>query len=272
MINYLKKFKLDDKIAFVVGGLGLIGEEIVSALSNAGAKTFILDINKEKGKAFENKLTKQNYDIEYIYFDCKDLKNIEKNFNHHIKKYSCPDIFVNCSYPRTTDWKDSSFSSLNLESFRQNIDFHLNSYAWLAKLTAEKMFNFKKEGSIIQLSSIYGIRGQDLNIYEGTNMNENVTYSVIKGGINNLTRQIASYYGKYNIRINSLISGGVKGHIAESKDKQDEIFIKQYSKRTPMKRLGNPSEVASSVLFLASDASSYITGSTLVVDGGWTAV
>ena len=134
------------------------------------------------------------------------------------------------------------------------------------------MFNFKKEGSIIQLSSIYGIRGQDLNIYEGTNMNENVTYSVIKGGINNLTRQIASYYGKYNIRINSLISGGVKGHIAESKDKQDEIFIKQYSKRTPMKRLGNPSEVASSVLFLASDASSYITGSTLVVDGGWTAV
>ena len=103
-------------------------------------------------------------------------------------------------------------------------------------------------------------------------MNENVTYSVIKGGINNLTRQIASYYGKYNIRINSLISGGVKGHIAESKDKQDEIFIKQYSKRTPMKRLGNPSEVASSILFLASDASSYITGSTLVVDGGWTAV
>ena len=70
-----------------------------------------------------------------------------------------------------------------------------------------------------------------------------------------------------------MISGGVKGHIAESKDKQDEIFIKQqYSKRTPMKRLGNPSEVASSVLFLASDASSYITGSTLVVDGGWTAV
>ena len=144
MINYLKKFKLDDKIAFVVGGLGLIGEEIVSALSNAGAKTFILDINKEKGKAFENKLTKQNYDIEYIYFDCKDLKNIEKNFNHHIKKYSCPDIFVNCSYPRTTDWKDSSFSSLNLESFRQNIDFHLNSYAWLAKLTAEKCLTLKR--------------------------------------------------------------------------------------------------------------------------------
>jgi len=143
---------------------------------------------------------------------------------------------------------------------------------WLAKLVAENMVKNKIAGSIIQLSSIYGLVGQDQNVYENTEIKENLSYSVIKGGIINLTRQMASYYGKFNIRVNSLCPGGIEGHIAGVKSNQDLNFIKQYSKKTPLKRLGKSEEVASVALFLSSEAASYVTGSTLIVDGGITSI
>ena len=122
-----------------------------------------------------------------------------------------------------------------------------------------------KKGSIILLSSIYGVVGQDLSIYEGTKMQESMTYSVIKGGINNLTKQMASYYGKFQIRINALCAGGVF-------ENQNERFVKNYKKKVPLKRMATSSDIALSVIFLASDASSYITGTTFMVDGGWTSI
>ena len=103
-------------------------------------------------------------------------------------------------------------------------------------------------------------------------MHENMTYSVIKGGIINFTRQIASYYGKYNIRINSISPGGLKGHIAGSRKKQSKKFLKNYTNKVPLKRMCSPDDVASAILFMSSDASSYITGSNLIIDGGWSIV
>ena len=126
-------------------------------------------------------------------------------------------------------------------------------------------------GSIVQLGSTYGIVGQDLTVYEGTEMHENMTYAAIKGGIAGLTRLMASYYGKYNIRINTLCPGGLKGHTSKSST-QNPVFVKQYSSKAPLKRLGRSEEIASTALFLASDGASYITGATIMVDGGWTAI
>ena len=96
-------------------------------------------------------------------------------------------------------------------------------------------------------------------------MTENVAYSAIKGGIINYTRLMASYFGKYNIRVNSISPGGIF-------DNQNEIFVNNYNKTSPMKRMGLPNEVASAVLFLASDLSSFVSGENLMVDGGWTAI
>jgi NAD(P)-dependent dehydrogenase (short-subunit alcohol dehydrogenase family) len=154
----------------------------------------------------------------------------------------------------------------------KNILMHLNSYAWFARLIAEKMKKDKIKGSIIQLGSIYGLLGQDLSIYKNTTMNENMTYSIIKGGITNLTKQMASYYGKSGIRINTLCPGGLLGHVQGSSQLQEKSFIKNYSKKVPIGRLGLPTEIAFPALFLASEASSYITGTTLIVDGGWTSI
>ena len=205
-------------------------------------------------------------------FDCAEVDKLENKFSKLLDKYGCPDIYINCSYPRTTDWGKSSFKDIKLESFQKNVDIHMNSYAWLARLVAEAMVQAGNGGSIIQLGSIYGVAAQDLTVYEDTDMHENMTYATIKGGIINLTRQMASYYGQYNIRVNTLCPGGLRGHVSATNSDQNPIFIKQYSNKAPLKRLGRAEEVASAALFLASDAASYITGATLMVDGGWTAI
>ena len=265
MIDFTNKFKVANKVAWIVGGLGLIGKEVTKAISSAGAQTIILDITEEKGIDFENYIKEQGYKASYEKFDCSDLENMDTNFSALFDKYGSCDIFVNCSYPRTEDWAQNSFSNISLKSYRKNVDIHMNSYAWLAKLAADSMKSHGKGGSIIQFGSIYGVVGQDLTIYENTDMAENMTYAAIKGGIANLSRLMASYYGKFNIRVNTLCPGGIF-------DNQNPIFVKNYSDKTPLKRMGEPEEIASVVLFLASDAASYITGTTLMVDGGWTAI
>jgi len=272
MIDYLNKFRLDNKTALVVGGMGLIGKEVVKAFALAGAKTLILDVQDQSGSKFVKEMQSRGYTVTFKSFDCSDMKKLNNNYSVILEEHGPPEIFINCSYPRTKDWAKSSFKEISLESFQKNVDIHMNSYAWLARLSAESMVDNKINGNIIQLSSIYGIVGQDLSIYKGLNMKENMTYSTIKGGISNLTRQMASYYGQFNIRVNTICPGGLKGHMAGKKDSQSLKFVKQYNEKVPIKRMGRADEVASVALFLASEGSSYITGTTLMVDGGWTAI
>jgi NAD(P)-dependent dehydrogenase (short-subunit alcohol dehydrogenase family) len=155
---------------------------------------------------------------------------------------------------------------------KKNIEMHMNSYAWLSKIVADKMIKNKIKGNIINLNSIYGLVGQDLNIYKNTSMQENMPYSIIKGGLANLVRQMASYYGKFGVRINNICPGGLKGHVAGKSKLQKKQFIKNYEEKVPLKRLGSAGEVANVITFVASDAASYITGSNIVVDGGWTII
>ena len=261
-MSFLDKIKLINKKVYILGAFGLIGEKVVKNTLSVGAEVIVLDVKKKK-------LQKN---VKYEKFDCSKLKALEKNFNRIIKKIGCPDVFINCSYPRTSDWDQCSFNKITLKRMVKNVEIHMNSYAWLAKIVAEKMVTNNIKGSIINLNSIYGLLGQDLNIYEKTSMKENMPYSMIKGGLVNLIRQMASYYGQYGIRINGICAGGLKGHVAGKSNKQEKQFVKNYQKKVPLKRLGDPEEVANVVTFIASDAASYITGSNILVDGGWTII
>ena len=120
-------------------------------------------------------------------------------------------------------------------------------------------------GSIILLNSIYGLVGQSPELYKGSRIKENMTYSIIKGGLINFTKQLAVFYGRNNIRVNSICSGGIL-------DKQNSIFKKNYINKTLLKRMGNPQDISGAVAYLASESSSYVTGTNLIVDGGWTAI
>ena len=265
MVNYLDKFRLDDKVAYVAGGLGLIGAEVTKALAGAGAKTMILDVDDSKGRLMENGLIKKGFNVTYQHFDVTDLESAEEEIDALASKHSGMDIWINCSYPMSEDWGKNNFREVTLKSMRENIDLHLNSYIWLTRIAAFNMKIQQSSGSIINLSSIYGVVGHDFTIYEGTKLKGGMTYSAIKGGINNFARNAAAYFGEYNIRINTICPGGIF-------DNQDPKFVENYSKKTALKRMGTPEEIASTILFLAGDAASYITGATIMVDGGWTAI
>ena len=121
----------------------------------------------------------------------------------------------------------------------------------------------QKSGSIINFSSIYGINAPDFSVYNGTDIDMPIAYAEIKGGINMLTKYIASKYGKFNVRANIIAPGGVF-------DNQQEIFVKNYENKVPLKRMANLKDIVGPVIFLLSEAASYITGHILIVDGGWT--
>jgi NAD(P)-dependent dehydrogenase (short-subunit alcohol dehydrogenase family) len=115
------------------------------------------------------------------------------------------------------------------------------------------------------MTSIYGVVGNDFSIYEGTKIKTAPAYSAIKGGLINLTRYLASAYGRQNIRFNCVSPGGIFDH-------QDEKFVRAYESKVPLKRMGNPDDIAPVVSFLLSDDSKYITGQNIIVDGGWTSI
>jgi len=261
-------FSLDSKFSIVLGGLGLIGKAIVTELLRADSEVLILDLNKKVFDNFFLELEKEGLHCKFEYFDATALGESEILLEKIINKYEVPDFFINVSYPRTEDWFNSSFSQITLDTFLENLNIHLGSYVWTAKLFADRMLQSKKKGSIVLTSSIYGEKAQDMSMYEGTNLKENMTYPVIKAGINNFVRQSAAYYGKYNIRVNAVSPGGIEGPIAGSEEQQDEKFKINYINKTPLKRMTKTLDVANAVVFLCSESSSYITGHILNVDGG----
>ena len=136
--SYLNKFSLKGKLAFVLGGMGLIGLETSVALKSAGAKVVIFDVKKNL------KLIKKNNKIKFVHLDCSDIGSSEIKLINTIKKHGCPDIFINCSYPRTEDWGNSSFEKIKLKNYQNNIKLHLDSFIWFSKIIAEKMKKAKK--------------------------------------------------------------------------------------------------------------------------------
>ena len=241
-----------NKIIIVTGGSGLIGKEIVKQLIENGATVINAEI-------------KADTDLNKGIVHC-DITS-EQSVNNCIKlvsdKYGRIDGLVNNAYPRTADW-GAKFEDTTLESWQKNVDMQMNSTFLFCK---EVLSVMKKQnsGSIVNMGSIYGVVGNDFTVYEGTNMTSAAAYSAIKGGIVNFTRFLASYHGKYNIRINCVSPGGIF-------DNQNPVFVKNYEKKVPLKRMGTPQDIAPAVSFLLSDGAKYITGQNLIVDGGWTAI
>lgn len=261
MIDYPGKFSLNNNVAYVAGGAGLIGSEVTKALASCGAKTIIIDIDEKSGKRLKEELKKKALNIFYEKVDMADLENIGAKLTSIFKRLGFPDAWINLFYPRTRDWSDP-VEKLSLDSWRKNVDTHMTAYSWISREIALTMKRERIKGSIINFGSIYGIQGNDFTLYEGTQMTSPMAYSAIKGGIINLTRYLASYFGKHGIRVNNICPGGIL-------DKQNGKFIANYERKVPLKRMASPEDVAPLVVFLASEAAAYITGTTIMVDGGW---
>ncbi len=255
-MNLKNLFSLKNKLIVLIGGDGLIGKKILDGLSHCGARIIVVEKKSIKRKNKAN--------IFYYKIDISNLKTLENKILELIKKFGVPDGVINCSYPKTHDWSKNNYKDVKLNSFLKNIEIHLISFIWIAKLFADAM-KIKKRGSIIQLGSIYGSLGQDENLYLKTSISESITYPVIKGGIINSVRSMASHYGKYNLRINSISPGGIE-------DGQNKKFIKRYSEKTPLKRMAKTDDIVGASVYLLSDSSMYVSGIDLKVDGGWSSI
>ena len=194
-------------------------------------------------------------------FDISDENSVKELLKNIKEEYKIIDGLVNTAYPRTEDWGKKE-QLLNFESWKENLNLHLGGY-YLMSINVAEIMKDQGCGSIINFGSIYGVSVPDFSIYEGTEMTTPIPYPSIKAGINLLTKYIASYYGLYNIRANVIAPGGVF-------DNQPEKFIQNYIKKVPLRRMTNPDDIVGPVIFLLSDASAYITGQILMVDGGWT--
>ena len=243
---------MKNEIILVTGGSGLLGSEIIRDLKRMGAVALNLDLD-----------CKDNWEAGTLFCDITSDTSIIEVVAKIIEKYEYIHGLVNNAYPRTKDW-GTSFEEIEFDSWRNNVDWQLNSYFFLSQQVLKQMRQ-QGFGSIVNISSIYGVVGNDFTIYEGTDIVPPAAYSAIKGGLINFTRYLASYYGKYNIRVNCVSPGGIF-------DNQPEPFVTAYEQKVPMKRMGNPDDIAPAVSFLLSDKAKYITGQNLIVDGGWTAI
>ncbi|HTK19652.1 MAG TPA: oxidoreductase [Mucilaginibacter sp.] len=244
--------KLKNKVIIISGGNGLLGKELIAKISDEGAICVNIDINHET-----------NGSLTQIKCDITNPKDVKMTVDSVFEKYNRIDGLINNAYPRTKDW-GSKFEDINYQSWQKNVDMQLNSYFYLTQVVSKVMVQ-QKSGVIINMASIYGVVGPDFTVYDGTTLTMPAAYAAIKGGLVNFSRYLASYLGPNNIRVNTISPGGIF-------DNQSDSFVKNYEKKVPMRRMGNPDDISPSAVFLLSDDSKYITGQNIIIDGGWTAI
>jgi len=264
-MNVKKMNNLSEKVVFLTGAAGLLGTQYATALSSAGANVVLADINYNKCKKIEKELKEKNNVSPFsIKMDISNKKSIDNAIAKVMKKYSTIDVLVNNAvFPETQKERSIQFEKFPLELWNKIFAVNVTG-VFLCNQKIGSIMVKQKKGSIINISSMYGIVAADQRIYGNSGLNSTAAYAVTKSSLFNFTRYLASYWRNTGVRINTLTLGGVENN-------QDPKFIQKYSEKTMIGRMAKKNEFTGALIFLASDASSYMTGSNMVVDGGWTA-
>lgn len=269
----LDKFDMHGRTAIVTGAAGLLGKQFALALAQAGAQVLLADLALEGAAIHAEELRKDGLLADAVSVDVTDPDSTQEMVAKALERTGRLDALVNSAAldpkfdPAHKDAQSANaFESYSLASWKQALDVNLTGI-FLASQAAVKPMLKQGAGAIVNICSTYGLNGPDQRLYErsdGSRSFKPVYYSVTKSGVLGFTRYLAAYYAGKGIRVNALTPGGVyNGHDAE--------FTAAYSSRTILGRMARQDEMSAAMLFLCSDASSYMTGSNLVVDGGWTA-
>ena len=277
--NIFQKFDLKGKVAVITGGPGLLGREFSHTLAEAGASVVVADINAKAVNLMASLLIKSGYHCLGVATDVTQPDSVQALIEETLSTFGRLDILVNSAAldpkfdPQALAQMakkgavSGAFEDYPLEAWKAALEVNLTGMFLCCQAAVKPMLTQGKKGSIINICSTYGLVAPDQRIYQREGQQASykpVYYSVTKAGVLGLTRYLAAYYAGTEIRVNALTPGGIFND-------HDEVFLKAYNARTVMGRMANKDEMNGALLFLASEASSYMTGSNLVVDGGWTA-
>ncbi len=273
-MNVLDVFKLNKKVIIITGGAGLLGEEYAYAIAQAGGIPIIADIDGDRAVKISKEVSsKTGMQAEGMHVDVTNKESVANLVKQTVAQFGRIDGLINNA---ALDPKfegihakkhSSTFEDFPQELWNESLAVNITGMFLCAQAVAPIMLS-QGGGAIINIASTYGLVGPDQRIYQKTNPKapatyKPVTYSVSKSSVIGLTRYLATYWASKNIRVNTLTPGGVfNGH--------DKEFEKNYSYRTPLGRMARKNEYNGAIVFLLSDASSYMTGSNLIIDGGWT--
>jgi 2-deoxy-D-gluconate 3-dehydrogenase len=261
------------RTVLVTGAGGLLGKQFSLALAQAGANVMLADLADDLAQAQAEHIRSLGLRAEAVRVDVIDPHSTRAMVRKTLERFGRLDVLINSAAmdPKFDPQHQgqqaaNAFETYSLENWRKALDVNLTGMFLASQAAVEPMLG-QGAGVIVNICSTYGLNGPDQRIYErpdGSRSYKPVYYSVTKAGVLGFTRYLAAYYAGKNIRVNALTPGGVyNGH--------DEHFTRSYSAKTILGRMANLDEMSAAMLFLASDASSYMTGSNLVVDGGWTA-
>ncbi len=262
-------FRLDGKVVIITGGVGLLGREYARAVSEAGGIPIVADLDNDAAESIAQGVGTEAIGIGV---DVSDPAAVKAMAQRVLDQYGRIDGLVNNAAinPKFDAGEKhlDTFEDFPIEAWNQSLAVNITGMFLCAQAVAPAMLK-QGSGAIINIASTYGISGPDQRLYipddpEKPRSFKPVTYTVTKAAAIGLTRYLATYWGDKGIRVNTLTPGGVYTN-------QDDDFVRRYSDRTPMGRMANEREYCGGLVFLLSDASSYMTGSNLVIDGGWTA-
>lgn len=259
-MNVLESFSLQGKVALVTGGAGKYGRQIVKALAEAGARTYCSTSRKEKLAELELQFRNTGHEVHAVYLDQGDETSVIAAKDWLMKKEGRIDVLVNNAVARTMKqgWAEDA------RRFAESMQVNATGLFVVTRAFGDVMAA-QGGGSIINMGSMYGMVGPDATMYEGLDMRANPDYYFNKGGMINFTRYVASQYGTAGVRCNCVSPGGYWT------PQTSDTFVERYNKRTLLGRMANDTDLKGVMVFLASDASLYVTGCNIAVDGGYTA-
>lgn len=266
--SYRTLFDLTGKTALVTGACGILGRRFAAALADHGARVAAVDLDAAAAEALAAGLETEAAGLAC---DVADPEAVEAMVAAVGERLGGPDILVNNAASKSGDLAGffAPPEETTLETWREVMAVNLEGLFLVARAAAKAMIASGRGGSIVQLASIYGVVAPDSRIYEGSRyldreINTPPVYSASKAGVIGLTRHLAAHWAPHGIRVNALTPGGVESG-------QNRTFTERYAARVPLGRMARPEEMTGALVFLASDAASYVTGQNIVVDGGLTA-
>jgi gluconate 5-dehydrogenase len=253
-------FNLSGKVAFISGGAGLLGTAFSEALSDAGAHLVIASRNLEKCQELADRLEGEHFALQ---LDLADEGAIRRAIDACVGRFGRLDVLINNGYGGSLP----RIENATAEDFQNSFAVGVTSY-FVAAQQAHRYMRAIGGGAIINIGSMYGVVGSYPDAYQGLDFGSPPNYHALKGAVVHLTRHLAVYWAKDNVRVNCLSPGPFPRPETRS---QSPEFIRRLESHSPMRRMGEPAELKGALLLLATEAGSYITGQNLLVDGGWTA-